>query len=240
MKNKICFRFLLPLLTSFFFLYAQAYAETPAAKTPDNSASQKLPAAEDKPNADSKKADPVLVKFETTLGNLVIELDMENAPISATNFIEYVTAGFYNGVIFHRIIPGFVVQGGGFDTNYRKKPTRKPIINESNNGLKNLRGTLSMARTMNPNSATAQFFINLVDNSTLDWQPNRPGYAVFGKLKEGLKVIDKMAEQEQGNHRGPFVNAPNEAIVINKAYLISSPQDATNTDEKPQKEAAAK
>ena len=158
------------------------------------------------------------VVFQTTLGDLKIALAPEEAPISVENFLHYVDSGFYNGVIFHRIVPGFVVQGGGFDQEYQQKNTQAPIANESQNGLQNLRGTLSMARTGDPNSATSQFFINLRDNSQLDGRPSQPGYAVFGQLVEGLEVIDAMAEQPQGDHAGVFANAPNTPIVIERAY----------------------
>lgn len=158
------------------------------------------------------------VVFQTTLGDLKIALAPEEAPISVENFLHYVDSGFYNGVIFHRIVPGFVVQGGGFDQEYQQKNTQAPIANESQNGLQNLRGTLSMARTGDPNSATSQFFINLRDNSQLDGRPSQPGYAVFGQLVEGLEVIETMAEQPQGDHSGVFANAPNTPIVIERAY----------------------
>jgi peptidyl-prolyl cis-trans isomerase A (cyclophilin A) len=158
------------------------------------------------------------VVFQTTLGDLRIALFPDRAPVTVDNFLHYVDSGFYNGVIFHRIVPGFVVQGGGFDQEYQQKNTRAPIANESNNGLRNLRGTLSMARTNDPNSATAQFFINLKDNPQLDHRPMQQGYAVFGKLVSGLDVIDAMAKQPQGDHRGVFENAPNTSIVIERAY----------------------
>lgn len=158
------------------------------------------------------------VVFQTTLGDLKIALAPEKAPVTVENFLHYVDNGFYNGVIFHRVVPGFVVQGGGFDQEYQRKTTQAPIANESHNGLQNLRGTLSMARTGDPNSATAQFFINLRDNAQLDGRPGQPGYAVFGKLVEGLEVIDAMAEQPQGNHTGVFMDAPNTPIVIVRAY----------------------
>lgn len=158
------------------------------------------------------------VVFQTTLGDLKIALYPERAPVTVDNFLHYVDSGFYNGVIFHRIIPGFVVQGGGFDQEYQHKNTQAPIANESNNGLRNLRGTLSMARTNDPNSATTQFFINLKDNPQLDYRPMQSGYAVFGKLVAGLEVIDAMAKQPQGDHQGVFENAPNTPIVIERAY----------------------
>lgn len=174
--------------------------------------------------ADETAASPqetVLVQFSTTLGDIKIELYPEQAPLTVDNFLHYVNTGFYQDVIFHRVVPGFVVQTGGFDTNYQRKATVDPIKNESDNGLKNLRGTLSMARTNAPDSATSQFFISLRDNPSLDWS-GRPGYAVFGAVIEGMDVVDKMAEQPQGEHRGVFNNAPNEPIVIKKAKVIAS------------------
>lgn len=167
--------------------------------------------------APAAKDAPVVV-FKTSLGEVHIELFEAQAPVSARNFLEYVDSGFYDGVIFHRVIPGFVVQAGGFDQRYGTKATRAPIVNESQNGAKNLRGTLSMARTLSPNSATSQFFINLQDNAQLDATPGQPGYAVFGRVVEGMKIVETMAQQPQGKHRGVFENAPNEPIVIERAY----------------------
>lgn len=172
----------------------------------------------DAPLAPAKPAPAPVVVFKTSLGELQIELLTKTAPISAQNFLQYVDSGFYNGVIFHRIVPGFVVQGGGFDQEYQQKNTQPPILNESDNGEKNLRGTLSMARTADPNSATSQFFINLVDNTQLDASRGRPGYAVFGRVIEGMNVVDAMAEKPQGKHSGVFMEAPNDPIVIERAY----------------------
>jgi peptidyl-prolyl cis-trans isomerase A (cyclophilin A) len=138
-------------------------------------------------------ADPVVV-FKTSMGEIDIQLDPTHAPISTANFLAYVKDGFYNDTIFHRIIPGFVVQGGGFTADMTEKPTKAPIKNEATNGLHNLRGTISMARTNDPDSATSQFFLNLVDNSgKLDPDAAPGGYAVFGKITKGLDVLDKMA-----------------------------------------------
>ena len=185
--------------------------------------------AEPKPDTAvmTTKAAPVVqnapvVVFKTSLGELQIELFEDKAPVSVRNFLQYVDSGFYDGVIFHRVIPGFVVQGGGFDQRYESKATRAPIINESDNGEKNLRGTLSMARTSDPNSATSQFFINLQDNAQLDSAPGQPGYAVFGRVVAGMKTVESMAQQTQGKHRGMFENAPNEPIVIERAFRKTS------------------
>ena len=171
-------------------------------------------------------AEPIKVVFETSLGPLLIELYPNKAPISVDNFLQYVDSGFYNGVIFHRVVPNFVVQVGGFDEKYQQKPTRAAIKNESDNGLQNLRGTLSMARTMSPDSATSQFFISLRDNPHLDAQPGRPGYAVFGKVISGMDVVDKLPELPQGNHSGVFMNAPNDPITVDKAYRFASDRKA--------------
>ena len=138
--------------------------------------------------ADTSKAPHVVL--DTSFGKIEIELDPVKAPISTDNFLKYVDSGFYNNTIFHRVIPGFMVQGGGFTSQMAQKPTRDPIKNEASNGLHNVRGTLSMARTSNPNSATSQFFINVADNAFLD--PGRDaGYAVFAKVVNGMDVVDR-------------------------------------------------
>ena len=140
------------------------------------------------------ESDTYLVEFKTTMGNIVLELDAQAAPVTVKNFLEYVDAGFYNGTIFHRVIPGFMIQGGGLTADMGKKQTRDPIINEANNGLSNTRGTIAMARQNDPDSATCQFFINHVDNRPLDYvNTSRPGYAVFGKVIEGMDTVDAIA-----------------------------------------------
>lgn len=179
--------------------------------------------ATEKPAAEAKATKEQSIKttevvLETSLGRVLIELYPDQAPISVKNFLTYVDDGFYDGLIFHRVVPNFVVQVGGFDANYQRKPTRAAIKNESDNGLLNLRGTLSMARTMSPDSATSQFFISLRDNPHLDSRHGGPGYAVFGKVIDGMSVIDKLPELPQGNHPGVFMNAPNEPVLIKKAY----------------------
>jgi peptidyl-prolyl cis-trans isomerase B (cyclophilin B) len=162
------------------------------------------------------------VKMTTSLGAIVIQLDNAKAPVSAANFADYVKQGFYNGTIFHRVIPGFMAQGGGFDTKFEQKATKAPIKNEADNGLKNKRGTLAMARTNDPNSATAQFFINYKDNSFLDHTSPSPsgwGYAVFGEVIEGMDVVDQMAKQPTGNRSG-HQDVPKTDIVIETAEII--------------------
>ena len=163
------------------------------------------------------------VKLETTVGTILIELDRAKAPLSSKNFAEYVNDGFYDGTIFHRVIPGFMAQGGGFTTDFSQKTPRSPINNEAENGLKNLKGTLAMARTGDPHSATAQFFINYKDNGFLDHTSPTPqgwGYAVFAKVIEGMDVVDKMAEIPTGS-KDQHQDVPKTDIVITKATLIS-------------------
>ena len=155
--------------------------------------------------------------FETTLGNFEVELFEKEAPISAKNFQEYVDEGYFDGLIFHRVIPGFMIQGGGFEPGMKQKKTKAPIKNEATNGLKNKRGTLSMARTNVVDSATAQFFVNLVDNDFLDHSgPANYGYAVFGKVTSGMDVIDKIAQVATTNRAG-HQNVPAADVVITKA-----------------------
>ncbi len=160
--------------------------------------------------------DSNLVQFETTLGTIVFELDPVAAPITSENFLAYVDSGFFDGsdgmgsTIFHRVIPGFVIQGGGLTEELDTKATMPPIVNESGNGLTNVRGSISMARTMDPNSATSQFFVNLVDNPGLD---DGDGYAVFGAVVEGMDVVDAIAEVETAS-MGPYDDVPVEPIVV--------------------------
>lgn len=162
-----------------------------------------------------------MVKLETSKGDVTIELDAKAAPVTAANFLEYVNAGFYDGLIFHRVIPRFMIQGGGMDANMQEKPTRPPIVNEAKNGLKNKRGAIAMARTNDPNSATAQFFINLVDNDFLDYVAGRnPGYAVFGKVTQGMDVVDAIAAVKTGN-KGMHQDVPIEPIVIKSARVVT-------------------
>ncbi|MEM8984536.1 MAG: peptidylprolyl isomerase [Pseudomonadota bacterium] len=157
-----------------------------------------------------------MITLKTSLGDLTIELFDEEAPISSENFRQYVTDGFYDGTIFHRVIPNFMVQGGGFDANMDQKATRDPIKNEADNGLRNQRGTLAMARTNDIHSATAQFFINLVDNGFLDHGGRDFGYAVFGRVTSGMDIVDQMAAVTTGNHMG-HQDVPVEPITIESA-----------------------
>ena len=168
------------------------------------------------------------VRMSTTFGDIVLELDRDKAPKSVANFLNYVQEGFYDGTIFHRVIDGFMVQGGGFTQDFQKKSTHAPIENEANNGLKNLTGTIAMARTNDPHSATAQFFINVVNNDFLDHRSPTPrgwGYAVFGKVVEGMDVVDKIRRTPTGSG-GPFPrDVPRTPIVIEKVTL----DNATST-----------
>jgi cyclophilin family peptidyl-prolyl cis-trans isomerase len=143
-----------------------------------------------------------MIRFETSLGSFTVELFEQDAPATTRNFLEYVDAGHFDGTVFHRVIPGFVIQGGGLTEDMRQKPTRAPIRNEADNGLKNRRGTLSMARTNDPHSATSQFFVNLVDNAFLDPGRGGAGYAVFGCVTEGMDVVDRIAAVKTGSKAG--------------------------------------
>ena len=157
-----------------------------------------------------------MVILTTSLGAIEVELDSEKAPISVENFLQYVDDGHFDGTIFHRVIPGFMIQGGGFTSDFQQKPTRDAIKNEANNGLKNDRGTLAMARTGVVDSATAQFFINLTDNDFLNHGGRDFGYAVFGRVTSGMEVVDKIAGVETGN-KGPHQNVPKTPVVIESA-----------------------
>jgi peptidyl-prolyl cis-trans isomerase A (cyclophilin A) len=162
-----------------------------------------------------------MVKFETTHGSFTIELFPKEAPISVENFLRYVDDGFFDGTIFHRIVPGFVIQGGGLTADFSNKATRDPIKNEAKNGLKNTRGSLSMARTSDINSATSQFFVNLSDNAFLDNGPRDYGYAVFGRVTEGMDTIEAIAKVKTGRRKG-YQDAPMEDVIINSAKRIEA------------------
>jgi peptidyl-prolyl cis-trans isomerase B (cyclophilin B) len=172
--------------------------------------------------ASTQLGDKVMVEMVTSKGVIKLELDAEKAPITVANFIEYVKSGHFEGTIFHRVIPGFVIQGGGMQSGMREKPTNAPIQNEADNGLKNLTGTICMARTNDPHSATSQFFINLKDNSFLDHTAKDPqgwGYAVFGKVTEGMDVVEAIAAVRTAN-AGYHQDVPIDDIVIEKVNLL--------------------
>ncbi len=191
----------------FFVFSASLIQETFATETSIAGASSKTPLPE--------------VVFETTMGTYTLELNPEKAPKTVANFLAYVDKGFYNNTLFHRVIPGFVVQGGGFIKGMKKKQNHYPIKNESNNGLKNIRGAISMARTKDPQSASSQFFINVTHNPSLDFQGNQLGYAVFGKVTEGMDVIDKIIAvptKTSGNYK----DIPQDDVIILSAKLKDS------------------
>jgi len=178
-----------------------------------------LPAAADQPK----------VLMETSLGNITLELDAEKAPKTVENFLRYVDEGLYAGTVFHRVIDGFMIQGGGFDKDMNRKQTHDPVENEADNGLKNLRGTVAMARTNQPHSATSQFFINLVDNGFLDFrEKNRRGwgYTVFGKVTDGMDVVDKIAKLSTTAKPNGMRDVPIELPVIERVTLINAKEGA--------------
>jgi cyclophilin family peptidyl-prolyl cis-trans isomerase len=160
-----------------------------------------------------------MIRFETNLGSFTIELFEKDAPVTAANFLEYVDSGHFVDTVFHRVIPNFVIQGGGLTADMRAKSTRAAIRNEADNGLKNRRGTLSMARTNDPNSATCQFFVNLVDNAFLDPGRGGAGYAVFGHVVAGMDVVDKIAAVKTGN-KGGHQDVPVEPITVLNATRV--------------------
>ena len=164
-----------------------------------------------------------MIRFETSLGNFTIELYEKDAPVTTQNFLAYVDAGHFDDTVFHRVIPGFVIQGGGMTADMRQKTTRAPIRNEADNGIKNRRGTLSMARTNDPHSATSQFFVNLVDNAFLDPGRGGAGYAVFGCVIEGMDVVDRIAQAKTGN-KGGHQDVPIEPIVVKSATRVEPPK----------------
>lgn len=166
-------------------------------------------------------AGTTLVKMQTSMGDIIIELDAKKAPATAKNFIDYVNENHYSGIIFHRVISGFMIQGGNFDMNMKKATTKAPIVNEAANGLQNLRGTIAMARTSNPNSATDQFFINHKDNPFLNAAPGKPGYAVFGKVVEGMEIVDAIAAVPTGTKAG-MRDVPQTPVIIISAKVITN------------------
>ena len=160
-----------------------------------------------------------MIRFETSHGTFTVELFPKEAPVTVENFLRYVDEGHFDGTIFHRIVPGFVIQGGGLTADFASKKTRAPISNEAKNGLKNTRGSLSMARTSDINSATSQFFVNLSDNAFLDHSPRDFGYAVFGRVSEGMDVIDRIARVNTGTRKG-YKDAPLEDVVVQSARRV--------------------
>ncbi len=197
---------------SFALAFAPALVSAAPAAAPSNSTSEGTKAMSTNPR----------VKLHTNQGDMVITVDAAKAPKTVENFLTYVKEGFYNGTVFHRVIDGFMIQGGGFEPGMKQKQTHAPIENEANNGLKNDKYTLAMARTSDPHSATAQFFINVSNNDFLNFTaptPNGWGYAVFGSVTEGTDVVDKIKGVKTGN-KGFHQNVPNEDVIIEKAEVL--------------------
>ena len=197
---------------SFALAFAPALVSAAPAAAPSTSTSEGTKAMSTNPR----------VKLHTNQGDMVITLDAAKAPKTVENFLTYVKEGFYNGTVFHRVIDGFMIQGGGFEPGMKQKQTHAPIENEANNGLKNDKYTLAMARTSDPHSATAQFFINVSNNDFLNFTaptPNGWGYAVFGTITEGTDVVDKIKGVKTGN-KGFHQNVPNEDVIIEKAEVL--------------------
>lgn len=172
------------------------------------------------PPAPAAKPNP-RVTLDTSKGKIVVELFPDKAPLTVANFLQYVKSGFYDGVIFHRVIPDFMVQTGGFTPDMKQKPTKGQIQNESNNGVRNERGTLAMARLSEPHTASSQFFINLKDNRSLDHSPRGWGYTVFGRVVEGMDVVDAVATVRTTT-KGPHGNVPVEPVIIKKASVAAA------------------
>ena len=170
----------------------------------------------------NSQAETTMVKMDTNHGTIMLELDAENAPNTVANFLTYAKEGFYDGTIFHRVISNFMIQGGGFTEDMNQKTTHAPIQNEANNGLKNDNGTIAMARTGDPHSATAQFFINVKDNDFLNFSSETPqgwGYAVFGKVTEGMDVVEKI-KAVPTTTKGPYQDVPAEMVIIEKVTVV--------------------
>jgi peptidyl-prolyl cis-trans isomerase A (cyclophilin A)/peptidyl-prolyl cis-trans isomerase B (cyclophilin B) len=173
----------------------------------------------------ARAAAPERVLVTTNMGNFIIELQRDRAPLTVENFVTYVKGGHYTNTLFHRVVANFLIQGGGVGTDYKGKPVLKPIPNESGNGLKNLRGTVGLARASGPHSGDCQFFINVADNADLDPLPTRWGYAVFGRVIEGMEVVDRISVSPTGP-AGPFkADAPLQPVVIQKIEMLAAPAD---------------
>jgi cyclophilin family peptidyl-prolyl cis-trans isomerase len=176
------------------------------------------------PKTEAKSTAPVpRVELKTNLGKITLELMPEQAPVSVENFLSYAQSGFYKGAIFHRVLKGFLIQGGGYTTNFEAKPTRPPIINEANNGLKNVRGSVAMARLPDPNSATSQFFINTAENGFLDYSSTQEGYAVFGQVTEGMDIVDKIQAVATKEVDNVGKNVPVELVIVEEVKIENMP-----------------
>jgi cyclophilin family peptidyl-prolyl cis-trans isomerase len=198
-----------------FLALALVLAQAAAPATPQ------VPAPTPKPAPTGPIVAFEVAQGRTALGTITIALDAEKAPLSVRNFLEYVRSGHYEGTVFHRVMPGFMIQGGGFTPELEEKPTQGPIRNEAKNGLRNSRGAVAMARTNDPDSADAQFFINLRDNHRLDYGIGGAGYAVFGQVIEGMEVVDRIALVPTTS-RGPHQNVPQVGVVIKKARELKA------------------
>ena len=168
------------------------------------------------------------VQLDTSMGTIVVELDAVRAPLSAENFLRYVRDGHYDGTVFHRVIPNFVIQGGGFDDKLAARTGRAPIPNESGNGLSNRRGTLGLAREDSPHSGSAQFYINLIDNGGLDPLPTRWGYTVFGRVVEGMEVVDRIAYLQTRTIQDFAADVPVDPPVVRRAFVVGEPAPAAD------------
>ena len=165
------------------------------------------------------------VELKTNMGSIVVELDPDKAPLTVANFLQYAKDGHYDGTLFHRVIPGFMIQGGGLGPDFGEKRTRKPVRNEAANGLKNTVGTIAMARTADPHSATGQFFINVADNDFLNFRfptPEGYGYTVFGKVVKGMDVVDRIVKLPTGPGPAPHANVPHKPVIIESARLVEA------------------
>src|SRR5271170_4294395 len=179
-------------------------------------------AAKEEPKAAAASASP-RIQVVTSMGNFTVELNAERAPLTVANFLKYVDQGHYTNTIFHRVIPNFVIQGGGFDSDYKLKPAPTKVVNESGNGLTNQRGTVGMARSQEPHGSDAQFYVNLYDNEALDPNKTRWGYAVFGKVTQGMDVVDRIGNVATGA-RGPFKeDSPLQPVVIERIERVAGP-----------------
>lgn len=205
------------MIRSFIALTAALIAGAAVAADPTSPQPQETAAAQAPAPAHTR------VRITTSMGAMVFELEDARAPLTVANFLAYVRAGQYEGTIFHRVIANFVIQGGGYLPDFTKKPTRDPIPNESGNGLRNTRGTIGMARTDEPHSANAQFFVNLADNPDLDPLPTRWGYAVFGHIVQGLEVLDRIGNVATGPGGELKEDVPLRPVIIQKVEIVPSP-----------------
>ena len=220
-----------------FALSGLALAQTEGKEAEEQPAPAEAAEKEKKAEEKETVSNPLVV-FETTKGKMTIELYPEEAPITVENFLTYVNEGFFNGTVFHRVIPRFVIQGGGMTADMERKKTHAPIKNEADNGLKNLRGTLSMARTTDPNSATSQFFVNLNDNAPLDYSETSAGYAVFGKVIRGMDVVDAIAAVKTTT-KGQYRDVPAQPITVTKAYVKTEDKADDKTPDAEKSEVTA-